>query len=103
MAQIRSCFERRRDSEGKEKNCSIPFDSYQGEIVFEIFFQYFEDCANDIMDSSICKKLSTESLTIQEIDLVENKLLKIVLDESFNKEDSLEGLLTYVTKMDSVD
>ncbi|GFS88439.1 zinc finger protein GIS2 [Nephila pilipes] len=54
------------------------------------------------MDSSICMRLCTTTrkmtgnLTFQEIDLAEKKLLKLVQDESFNKEDNLKGLLTYV-------
>ncbi|GFT01630.1 hypothetical protein NPIL_371811 [Nephila pilipes] len=32
MAQNRSCFKRRRDSEGKMKNCCFSFDIYQGEM-----------------------------------------------------------------------
>ncbi|GFU35886.1 hypothetical protein NPIL_1541 [Nephila pilipes] len=38
----------------------------------------------------------TRNLTAQEINLAEKNLLKIVQDKSFNKEDNLKGLLTYV-------
>ncbi|GFS55720.1 hypothetical protein NPIL_110621 [Nephila pilipes] len=38
----------------------------------------------------------TGNLTDQEIDLAEKKLLKLVQDESFNEEDNLKDLLTYV-------
>ncbi|GFT38626.1 uncharacterized protein NPIL_43761 [Nephila pilipes] len=38
----------------------------------------------------------TINLTVQEIDLAEKKLLKLVQDESFIEEDNLKGLLIYV-------
>ncbi|GFT87439.1 hypothetical protein NPIL_184032 [Nephila pilipes] len=56
------------------------------------------------MDSSISKKLltttrkMTENLTAQEMDLAEEKLLKIFQNESFNEGEDFKGLLTYVDK-----
>ncbi|GFT02042.1 hypothetical protein NPIL_179931 [Nephila pilipes] len=91
IAQNRGCFKRRRDSEGKKKNCRFSFDSYQGEILFEIFFPAIfkiERMTSRILrfvrDCQQPQEKMTEILPVQEIDLAE-KMLKIDQDESFKK------------------